>query len=416
LIERSVGMRVLIADDESPARTSLVSMIQEIAHPFKPCGEAENEEQLKLETKPDIQLLDYQINLGADHIQVFKHQTEFCGTLVFVDSHIDEAAKRQVKQELLDELQNQLRLQQSDLLHIALAQISEDETALITAWNPDQTNRSVDVMHQLVDIIEQKLSSFNHELAAITLISTNVCSSLEKLQEQFAMVSHFAAMRITRGVRRHWMLAQLDASKSEWLLSLGRMIVDLSNTYQHKNYLEFMNRVDQLHSFLNHHGLNKISDDTMLAIQQFISYSVHCQIDPASIGWLEQLYKHGETLLPCHGLKESGERMVERVILDLERDYSRNDIALNEFAKQLRTTSHYLNARFIQATGLTFVKYLAKFRVTRAKEILADPSSQGLQLKKIAEQVGFTSASYFSRCFSENEGCSPTEYRKSIRK
>lgn len=416
LIERSVRMRVLIADKENSAKTSLVSMIKEIAHPFEICGEAENEEPLKQETKPTIELPDYQIKLSAENSQVIERQAEFCGTLIFVDSHIDEETKRKVKQELLDELHNRLRLQQPDILHCALAQISEDEVALVSAWAPDENNRSMDVMNQLAQIIEHKLRSFDHEQAVITLISTGICPSLEKLQKQLAVVSHYSGMRVTEGLGRHWTLAQLDSGESEWLLSIGQIFVDLSNTYQDKNYMAFMNRVDQLHSLLNHHGLHKILDDTLLAIKRFIGISIHCQVDTLCNGWLDQLYKHGETLLPCHGLKESGERMVERVIQDLEQQYSITDIALSEFAKQLRTTSHYLNARFIQATGLTFVKYLAKFRVTKAKKILADPSSQGLKLKKIAEQVGFTSASYFSRCFSEYEGCSPTEYRKSLRK
>lgn len=54
-------MKVLIADDEYLVRMTLVSMIQEMPHPFDICGEAESGEdllELLPDCRPDIVLLD----------------------------------------------------------------------------------------------------------------------------------------------------------------------------------------------------------------------------------------------------------------------------------------------------------------------------------------------------------------------
>lgn len=494
-------MRILIADDEDLARISLVSMIQEMAHPFEICGEADNEQELirlLQEREPDIVLLDYlmpthnglemmkigkelspstkwiilsgfsdydsaheSVKFGAsDYLlkppsaqeleaallhagnsvkekcvrshkqfehtlvsmfsgimdpsmedeQAFVHQAEFWGIQLFVDSFLDEPERSALQNSLMEQLQKEIELAQSDSFYTTLFKLPDGETALVGAWNRDKHEVGQRVMSELIGALEELLTQGQHHQIAVTLISTNRCPSIKRLQDEFAVVSHFGALRVTRGVQRHWTLEQLDPHESEWLLSLGQMLVEISHTYLDKNYMSYMNNVDQLQSHLIRQGLNNIPNPTMQAIAQFIRSAMRCHIDPCDPQWTEQLYKHGETLLPHHGLRDSGERMVERAMQQLEQNYADN-IKLNEVAKQMRTSSHYLNARFQQVTDLTFVKYLARLRITKAKPLFADPS---LKVKQIAEEVGFVSASYFSKCFSEFEGCSPTEYRKKL--
>jgi len=58
---------------------------------------------------------------------------------------------------------------------------------------------------------------------------------------------------------------------------------------------------------------------------------------------------------------------------------------------------------------MTFVEYLTRVRIERARELLA---SQDLRSYEIAEQVGFRDAHYFSLTFKKQTGYSPTEYRE----
>lgn len=53
-----------------------------------------------------------------------------------------------------------------------------------------------------------------------------------------------------------------------------------------------------------------------------------------------------------------------------------------------------------------------KRRITEAKALL---TSTDFSLTQIAEQIGFGSLAYFSKCFRKVEGIRPNEYRKSAR-
>ena len=58
--------------------------------------------------------------------------------------------------------------------------------------------------------------------------------------------------------------------------------------------------------------------------------------------------------------------------------------------------------------GVTFVEYLASYRVIQAKRLLTNPT---MSVADVASAVGFNDPSYFTRVFRKQEGVSPSEYR-----
>jgi AraC-like DNA-binding protein len=64
--------------------------------------------------------------------------------------------------------------------------------------------------------------------------------------------------------------------------------------------------------------------------------------------------------------------------------------------------------RFREVTGETPADYLASWRVMTAQGLL----KKGLQLKHVADDVGYGSASALTRAFVRKLGCSPTEWLK----
>ena len=58
--------------------------------------------------------------------------------------------------------------------------------------------------------------------------------------------------------------------------------------------------------------------------------------------------------------------------------------------------------------GSSPIDYMLKRRITEAKALL---SSTDYSLIQIAEQLGFGSPAYFSKCFRKVEGISPSGYR-----
>jgi len=66
---------------------------------------------------------------------------------------------------------------------------------------------------------------------------------------------------------------------------------------------------------------------------------------------------------------------------------------------------------FKAAFEVTFVEYLASYRMTQAKRLLANPA---MPVADVAVAVGFNDPSYFTRVFKRQEGVAPSEYRAAV--
>ncbi len=66
---------------------------------------------------------------------------------------------------------------------------------------------------------------------------------------------------------------------------------------------------------------------------------------------------------------------------------------------------------FSQEKGESFVDYLTRLRISRAKEMLRS----GQNVKQTAAGVGYSDANYFSRLFKKWEGLSPGDYAQGKR-
>lgn len=83
---------------------------------------------------------------------------------------------------------------------------------------------------------------------------------------------------------------------------------------------------------------------------------------------------------------------------------------LNYWADQIGVSVFYFCKLFKQATQLTPVAFITLCRLQRSKQLLLE--NRQLTVKEIANEVGYTNISYFNRVFRENEGMTPTSYRK----
>ena len=101
-------------------------------------------------------------------------------------------------------------------------------------------------------------------------------------------------------------------------------------------------------------------------------------------------------------------------IVQLAVTYIRNSVmsgdcvSIKEFCAEKRMNSAYLGHLFKKETGIFFNDYLNQCRINRSIILLRNPNRK---IKDIALDVGFTSASYYVKCFRECKGVSPTKYR-----
>ena len=105
-----------------------------------------------------------------------------------------------------------------------------------------------------------------------------------------------------------------------------------------------------------------------------------------------------------------GNKQWAKIMLEyVDINYNRG-ISLASMAEELGLDETYLSKQFKEKIGVSFIQYVTKCRMDRAKELLADPA---VKLAEIAELVGMGNVQSFIRAFKKYEGMTPGQYRDS---
>ncbi len=87
-------------------------------------------------------------------------------------------------------------------------------------------------------------------------------------------------------------------------------------------------------------------------------------------------------------------------------------LTTESIAAALGKNRSYLCTRFREETGLSLNAYITRLRMEEAKRLL---EATDKPLKEIADQLGFSSQSYFHNSFRKSEGTTPARYRSAHR-
>lgn len=96
--------------------------------------------------------------------------------------------------------------------------------------------------------------------------------------------------------------------------------------------------------------------------------------------------------------------MVEKYI----REHYNEPLSLDMLAEKVYLTPHYLSSMFVQEKGTGINKYIKNVRMERARELLRNTN---MKISDICVQVGYANLSYFCRCFRNEFGVTPEQYR-----
>lgn len=86
------------------------------------------------------------------------------------------------------------------------------------------------------------------------------------------------------------------------------------------------------------------------------------------------------------------------------------DLTLHTLSAHCGVSKDYLSLIFKKSLGMTIPQYIKKERLKEAKELL----SGGMTISETAYTVGFSSDSYFIKCFKEEYGITPKNYIKTL--
>lgn len=98
---------------------------------------------------------------------------------------------------------------------------------------------------------------------------------------------------------------------------------------------------------------------------------------------------------------------IEEAIKYINENYYK-DINMAMVANYISLNYYYFSTLFKERVGMSFLDYLNKVRIQRAKELLL---STNLKIWEIAQKVGYKNPKHFTRIFKELTGLSPNEYR-----
>ena len=126
------------------------------------------------------------------------------------------------------------------------------------------------------------------------------------------------------------------------------------------------------------------------------------------LDFLDQIFKPFASGLPRPG---SYSEPIREAVAYMKAHYAEK-ITLSMVAGKVSFNPEYFSRMFMKETGLNFVTYLNNLRMRQAVELLEWTNKK---IYEIAEEVGYSSVSYFSTAFKKTFGQTPNEYQIHIR-
>ena len=184
---------------------------------------------------------------------------------------------------------------------------------------------------------------------------------------------------------------------------------------------------NQIHSYQNHQE----SEATMLIfdsiyVNEFYKYIQDCvfvnpvfRFDPGVLetfpeqedifGWKSLLYQICAQADRQCGLQFKGHKnntLIQKTV-DYIRRHLEEKITLEDMAKELGYSYHYLSGQIKENFGTNFCQLVHIFRVDTAATLL---KTTNLTMTQVAEKSGFPTIRSFNRAFKQIHGISPSGY------
>ena len=103
------------------------------------------------------------------------------------------------------------------------------------------------------------------------------------------------------------------------------------------------------------------------------------------------------------------ERLMEKITSIIEDNMENEEFGVNMLSELSGLENKQLYRKIKQLTGETPVNYIRKLRIRKASALL---SGGGFTVSEVMYMVGYSNASYFSKCFAEEYGITPRQMLK----
>ena len=103
----------------------------------------------------------------------------------------------------------------------------------------------------------------------------------------------------------------------------------------------------------------------------------------------------------------ASDRVVGRAAKFVADNLANPELGVGMVAREIYVNEDYLSSLFKRRHGLPLVKYIARCRRERARDLMDGGADN---LAYVAEAVGFEDQNYFGKCFKKHFGVAPSLY------
>ncbi|MBA4411296.1 MAG: substrate-binding domain-containing protein [Bacteroidota bacterium] len=107
------------------------------------------------------------------------------------------------------------------------------------------------------------------------------------------------------------------------------------------------------------------------------------------------------------GINRLDKKFLNKLTLIIEENLNKEDISVDELGQKIGISRVHLYRKIKKLTDMSVSEFVIMVKLKKSLELLRN---SGKTIAEIAYEVGFSSPSYYTRCFREQFKMSPTEY------
>lgn len=122
----------------------------------------------------------------------------------------------------------------------------------------------------------------------------------------------------------------------------------------------------------------------------------------------KQLFRKNVEIAPSDvAVTDIDEKLIQKAIQHIEENINNSSYSVEQLSKDMFMDRTNLYRKLLAIAGLTPSEFIRTIRLKRAAQLL----EKGLSVAEVSDQVGFGTTSYFSKCFQEEFGVKPSQYK-----